>query len=370
MAAPSQDDFVDLYEILELPTDAESEPIRQRLNVLYLEAQQNLDHRNPKKRLQFQQMYEVYLPQARHLLLDGKRRAEYDRYLLAYRTGDKVAPSAKSESEAPMPSGPVVEEPPLPGMAEVDPIVLAAEREDIWAKWKQGLELVGEDESEIAVPQTEISAPLASAETMAPAANDVQEEAGSTPTAPSAPPFARRRPPPPQRPNAGGARPVLPPRGEGIAASPQRPTQQQRPAPPASRPPGLKRAPSIGGRSVIGPDAEAEAEAQREAARQEELEKQRYQITKDAVQNAGLLWGAAYAIGILVGGCLLLFVLINRLKTIPLGLSSAAFSGICLIVILAAALGGGALARRKAKQRTAMEFSILPIEELLRRSRS
>jgi hypothetical protein len=369
MAAPSQDDFVDLYEILELPTDAESETIRQRLNTLYLEAQQNLDHRNPKKRLQYQQMYEVYLPQARHLLLDAKRRAEYDRYLMAYHTGDKVAPAAKSESEVSMPSISVVEEPPLPGMAEVDPAVLAAERENIWAKWKQGLELIDESEAE---PQTETQtepASVAAEKTTdsvsgATSANAAPAEAAtaSTPATPSVPPFARRRPAPPQRPGAGG-RPALPPRGTGKAA-PTRPT-----APP-SRPPGLSRTPGINARGGISVDTEADSEAQREAERQQELEKQRYQITKDIVQNAGLLTGGAYAIGILVAGCALLFLLMNYLKKIPLGLSSGTFAGLCLIVILAAAIFGGLTARRKAKQRTALELSLLPIEELLRRSRS
>jgi curved DNA-binding protein CbpA len=359
MAAPSQDDFVDLYEILELPTDAESETIRQRLNTLYLEAQQNLDHRNPKKRLQYQQMYEVYLPQARHLLLDSKRRAEYDRYLAAYHTGHKVAPAAKSESEVSMPSISVVEEPPLPGMAEVDPAVLAAERENIWAKWKQGLELVDESEAE---SHTE-PAPAAAEKITDSASSAAAAEAAaaSTPAAPSVPPFARRRPAPPQR--SGGGRPVLPPRGAGKAA-PARPTA------PSSRPPGLSRTPGIGTRGAISVDSEADAEAQREAERQQELEKQRYQITRDIVQNAGLLSGGAYAIGILVAGCVLLFLLMNYMKKIPLGLSSGTFAGLCLIVILAAAIFGGLTARRKAKQRTALELSLLPIEELLRRSRS
>jgi uncharacterized integral membrane protein len=375
MAATSQDDFVDLYEILELPTDAESETIRQRLNTLYLEAQQNLDHRNAKKRLQYQQMYEVYLPQARHLLLDNKRRAEYDHYLTAYRTGHKVAPSEKRESVAPMPTEPAIEEPPLPGMAEVDPEVLAAEREDMWAKWKQGLELIAVNEAETEPPPTPpVTAPVVT-ET-APAQEEgatAQATAGSTPAAPSLPPFARRRSVPPQRPGTtAGTRPAPPPRAEG-RATPSRPTPPSRAVPPRpgqpSRPPGLSRTPGISARGGIGVDSEADLEAQREAERQQELEKQRYQITKEAVQNAGLLWGGAYAIGILVIGCLLLFLLMNRLNTIPLGLSSGAFAGLCLVVILAASIGGGLLARRKAKKRVAMELSLLSIEELLRRAR-
>jgi hypothetical protein len=136
---------------------------------------------------------------------------------------------------------------------------------------------------------------------------------------------------------------------------------------PPSRPPGLSRARGIGARGGVSVDSEVDAEAQREAERQQELEKQRYQITRDAVQNAGLLWGAAWAIGILVAGCLLLFVLVSRMKKFPFGLSETVFAGLCLIVILAIALGGGWLARRNAKKRTAMELSTLSIEELLRR---
>src|SRR5690606_14996384 len=130
-----------------------------------------------KRRLQYQQMYEIYLPQARHLLLDPRRRGEYDRYLAAYRTGSKVAPSEDSGTEVADSPNEIgrVEEPPIPGMAEieVDPEVLAADGEDMWAKWKQGLELVSEDDgpavdpplpgAEAAPTETEPAAPAQAA---------------------------------------------------------------------------------------------------------------------------------------------------------------------------------------------------------------
>ena len=88
------------------------------------------------------------------------------------------------------------------------------------------------------------------------------------------------------------------------------------------------------------------------------------------MQTAGLLWGGAFAAGILVVGCILLFVLINRATTFPLGLSSGAFAGLCLLIILAASVFGGLVARRQAKKRTALELAQLSLEELLRRGHS
>src|SRR4028118_2106480 len=85
--------FIDLYELLHLSPEIDSDTLRKHINQTYLEAQQNLDHRNAHKRLHFQQLFEIYLPQARHLLLDAARRAEYDRYLKAYHSGRSVEPA-------------------------------------------------------------------------------------------------------------------------------------------------------------------------------------------------------------------------------------------------------------------------------------
>jgi curved DNA-binding protein CbpA len=74
---------VDFYRLLQISSDADERALQQRIHQYYLEAQQNLDHRNARKRLHFQQMYEIYLPQARRVLLDPQRRAEYDRFLQA-----------------------------------------------------------------------------------------------------------------------------------------------------------------------------------------------------------------------------------------------------------------------------------------------
>ena len=363
MAVTSQDEFVDLYEILELATDAEAETIRKRINELYLEAQQNLDHRNAKKRLHFQQMYEIFLPQARHLLLDSRRRAEYDRYLAAYRTGNKVVAQEPSAA-TPMPeTAPAAEEPPLPGMAEVevDPAVLAAERENIWAKWKQGLELVSEED----VPS--VPAPLADRAAAQEATPQPQQPA----PAPNAPPARPDVPPFAQRPQAASRPAAPPPRSSAAASAAPAPVSgaETRPAPPPPRTARSKRPPSIGyGATLAGEVSPEEIERRKEHERQ--LEIQRGEITREVAQVAGLISGAVGGVIIFLVGCVGLFLLINNLKEIPLGLSSGVFSGILLLVIVGGAVFGGMRMRDKAESKKEIELSQLSHEELLRQYRA
>lgn len=363
MAATSQDEFVDLYEILELATDAEADTIRKRINELYLESQQNLDHRNAKKRLQYQQMYEIYLPQARHLLLDVRRREEYDRYLTAYRTGSKVVATEPSPGIAMPETAPQAEEPPLPGMAEVevDPAVLAAEREDIWAKWKHGLETVADTEDgtpPVPVPLADRAAATQESATegeVAPETAEASPAAPGAPPRPAVPPFA-------QRPQAT-QRPAAPaPRTSGAPGS-------ARPAPPAPRTARPKRTPSIGSGSALAGEPTAEEIEQRKE-HERRLEIQRSEITQEAAQLAGLISGAIAAAVIFVIGCIGLFFLINSLKQIPLGMSSGVFSGILLLIILAGSAFGGMRMRDKAENGKEVELSELSHEELLRRFRS
>jgi len=159
----NQEDFIDLYDALNLPQNADIEKVRKRINALYLESQQNLDHRNPKKRLQYQQLYEIILPQARHLLLDEDRRAEYDRYLTAFKTGTKVAATHKPNERHISTSKPVTVTERLKEEEGVDPEKLAEQREDMWAQWKTGLEQVEEDTPEEESSKTNVSTPVASA---------------------------------------------------------------------------------------------------------------------------------------------------------------------------------------------------------------
>lgn len=164
MANPhiNQEDFIDLYDALDLPQNADVGKLRKRINALYLESQQNLDHRNPRKRLNYQQLYEIILPQAKHLLLDEGRRGEYDRYLTAFKTGTKVSAAQETESRIASTFKPTTVTERLKEEEGVDPEKLAEKREDMWAQWKQGLEQI-EDKSEAAEApiQTDSGAPKA-----------------------------------------------------------------------------------------------------------------------------------------------------------------------------------------------------------------
>jgi hypothetical protein len=348
----AQDEFVDLYEVLELPENADTETIRQRLNVLYLEAQQNLDHRNVKRRLQFQQMYEIYLPQARHLLLDTNRRGEYDRYLQAYRTGSKVetspdqAAAATVSTVGDMAGAPEKISHGIPELVEeqVDPEQLAAEREQMWAKWKMGLETVTAEQPleplpGAAAPSTQ-SSPSSAAAEPAPAAPGGFPRSAARPAAVA----------PRQRPQPVVPRFQPPAPGQRAAAT--------RPAPPAP-PAGARR-----------PVAEAPAPPEHVPSEVErQREQQRYQLIKNAVQNAGLMWGAGGgAIGFLVG-CAILFTLDNALKPAPFGLSRTVFDLIGFLFVLIASALAGVVARKKAKRKAVAELSQLSMEELMRRAR-
>ena len=341
MASTSHDEFVDLYDVMGLPTDADSETIRQRLNVLYLEAQQNLDHRNAKRRLQYQQMYEIYLPQGRHLLLDPRRRAEYDRYLNAYHTGKKVEPASPSEQNAPTGELTKNEEPPIPGMVEVevDPEVLAAEREDMWAKWKVGLESVGQG-------QAPASDALSSS---SPESFSTAPQSAQAATQPSA-----ARPPAPR-----GYAPPRPGSGERVA----------RTAPPAPRSATAPRRATPTSQSM-GPNFETKNTGEVSEDVEKHREQQRQELIKDAVQTAGLMWGAIYGGGLFFLGCIILFVADIFLKpNYFLGLKQNTFALLGFLLILAAATFAGLMARRNAKQRTSAELSSLSLEQLMRRNR-
>ncbi len=159
----AQDEFVDLYKILEVSPEADEATLKKRISEKYLEAQRNLDHRNAKKRLEYQQLYQIYLPEARHLLLDATHRAEYDRYWQAFRSGKAVAPLAPAAvspaSQAHLPST----DDGFHAMdgGEADPQKLAAQREQLWNKWKSGLELPAASPAPVASTRQSVAAPVA-----------------------------------------------------------------------------------------------------------------------------------------------------------------------------------------------------------------
>ena len=137
-------DFIDLYEVLEMPRDSKFPDLRKRIAEMYLDAQKNLDHRNAKKRLFYQQLFEVSLPEARHLLLDPERRIEYDKYLDDHRedqghralaesvlSNDAFAARAQSVEEV-VEKARIEEE-------QLSPEELRARRVQLWQKWEQSL---------------------------------------------------------------------------------------------------------------------------------------------------------------------------------------------------------------------------------------
>ena len=216
------DEFVDFYQILELPLDAERSDVRKRINELYVEAQKNLDHRNFDTRVRNQQLFEITLPQARYILLDAGRRDDYDRLVQASRapaegapaSAAKVAPTQTTEISQNAGGGFKVEPTGIPGETPSidalpdeapDPETVAREREEMWNKWKTGLQSAMEREAakEKARP-TEAATPLAdrieAAETGAPQPRIGAESAMVTPGSPPPAANAAARSARPERP--------------------------------------------------------------------------------------------------------------------------------------------------------------------------
>ncbi len=163
------DEFVDFYEALNLPLEADRKEVRRRINEVYLEAQRNLDHRNFQTRIKHQEMFEVVLPRARYILLDEGRRDDYDRLVNAFRAASAPAPvppvapvkvidekafgngDASSFRLAEAEEAPAGKAPPVEALpqATLDPAQMAIQRDEMWAKWKQGLEsAIARDEAD------------------------------------------------------------------------------------------------------------------------------------------------------------------------------------------------------------------------------
>ncbi|MEO6907017.1 MAG: hypothetical protein ABI210_03925 [Abditibacteriaceae bacterium] len=173
----NKEGFIDLYDALKLPQNADTERVRERINVLYLKSRHNLDHCNAKKRLRYQHLYEVILPQAWHLLLDQSRRDEYDRYLIAFNSGAGVVavPELGTHHTA-------VSEPATDSLGDENLYSesLSQQCEDKWRNWKHGI-VQAVDESAVTggsshdnseEMQTELSAPTTSLFTTAGASPD------------------------------------------------------------------------------------------------------------------------------------------------------------------------------------------------------
>ena len=315
------EEFVDLYELLELPLESDRNALRKRINEMYLDAQRNLDHRNFQTRVHYQKLFEVTLPQARYILLDEGRRADYDRLVASFR-GSKTggAPPAPSMvPTAPEPVDPNIpgattapEISPLPAVAPVDPAQLAAEREELWKKWKSGLEeAVKVDETPAPSPAPKSrasSAPRAAARSAAPT---------SAATEPVNFDFKEKTP---------SGNPILPPR----AAS----------------------------RSAEDPNLSAEALERRRDHRRRE-------IIKERLVTVGMTWGAIGAALVLVPGLMVMFflspILYPGVGNPKIPLPQPIFFLLGFVIFTAGAFFMGQKLSRDKRRKTVAELSSVPM---------
>jgi hypothetical protein len=381
--ALAKDEFVDLYEVLDIPADADTARIRKRINELYIEAQQNLDHRNVKKRLQYQQMFEIYLPQARHLLLDNARRAEYDRYLRAFRSGAPLEPAApappppRQETTSVEVAAPAVEiddrdanpagiafnfdEPDLDDLhlAPADPTQLAAEREQLWAKWKTGLEHVLTDEDDTSHHEAPHPAPPRPR----PVTAASSAAAITTATAPTA---ARPSSPAATHPVAGTHAASSQGAGAQAAGAQAVSAPVATPAPqPAQKSVQVSAADVWGDATTLNGLTAEEIERRREH--------RRYALIKTAVQNVGLRWALGSGVGVFLVGCSILFSLDEyyfKIKGYPFGFprpvgNFISFIGVVMLAGICAWFASG-----WARRRAVNELSSYSLEELIRHRRN
>ncbi|BCM91804.1 hypothetical protein IAD21_03680 [Abditibacteriota bacterium] len=341
------DEFVDFYEALELPLEADRKEVRKRINEVYLEAQRNLDHRNFQTRVKHQEMFEVVLPRARYILLDDGRRDEYDRLVRAFRAASAPAPvvqpaptPAKAPEEKAFGRGdasgfrlaeadetPAGKAPPveaLPG-TPLDPAQMALQRDEMWAKWKQGLEsAIARDEME---PKPAKSTPF-------------------RPDTATAAPQPRTPAPTPQ---------------ENTESAPQR-----RPRPQAS---------SISFNFGDNNSSSDEDDEQTAKAKAFEIERQKTErkraVMKEILDSVGLKGTIMGGLGAAIPLGALLVYLMGRYypregaPQLPIPSSLAWILGLA-IICGAAYIAGNELSKSMRRQ-TSMQLSILSLEDLLRK---
>lgn len=385
------DEFVDFYEILELPLDAERSDVRKRINELYIEAQKNLDHRNFDTRVRNQQLFEITLPQARYILLDAGRRDDYDRLVQASRAPAGSAPVAAPAREAKAAqttemgqgaganagggfkleqSGIPGETPSIDALPDVapDPETVAREREEMWSKWKSGLQGAMEREAakEKAKPAETPATPLADRiEAVQTGAPQPRLGADNVMVAPESPPESPAESPaesPPATNAAASARPGPRPErpkvkfdfGGGSAEEDNTPRR---------------------GEGAPVPGAEEFVEAAKGRLTPEQIQERRdnhrREIMREELENTGVKGLVIGAGAVLLPGVIFMTVFMStyypphRVSTLPI--KSAALAWILWLVIL----GGVAylsayLLSKSLRRKQAMELSMLSYEELLR----
>jgi hypothetical protein len=352
------EEFVDLYEVLEMPVDADRNTLRKRINELYLDAQRNLDHRNFATRVTFQKLFEVTLPQARYILLDDGRRDEYNRLVHAFRAtqnGTAVPQNAPTSSPSAVAIDPDAS---LPGQdgpridaiptAVADPEQLAREREELWKKWKSGLEeALAADGDER--PKTR------AATTATPTSFSTQTSSPATPAG---------------EPQSLQAK-VQPAPAAPKAAAPA-------PSKPAARPKvdisfdfGEKEAPAPAG-AVVSARANNDEQQLSPAELDKRRTEHRRRIMKDLLVNVGLIWGSiGAAIAIIPGFALLVFAVGHfypRNAPALLKFPSSIVWAVGLLIIGAAAFFISRTLSKNMRKKKAQELSFLTYEELLKQT--
>ena len=350
------DEFVDFYEVLNLPLEAERKQISKRMNEVYLEAQRNLDHRNFQTRVKHQEMFELILPRARYILLDEGRRGEYDQVVKAFRAasapaapvsvpdaapltppeheksfgvGDASSFRLAEESEA-RASGkaPPVEALPSP---KLDPAQMAVQRDEMWAKWKSGLEA--------AIPH-----------------DDTEPKPGK---------------PAPTKPVAAPVRPLA-----SEAQSAGAPPKSRPAAAPISFDFGSDNAGRRGDRSPV-PGAEELVEETKKRLSPQEIERVRTERKREAMKELlttvgmkGALVGGLGAV--LPTGALLIFLMgryypPESAAAAQLPVPSWLAWTVGIAIVAGATYFGATTLSKSMRHQASIEFSALPLEELLRK---
>lgn len=359
------DEFVDFYEILELPLDADRALIRKRINELYVEAQRNLDHRNFATRVKFQQLFEVFLPQARYILLDEGRRTDYDLMVRDVRAPAGTAPAPRPASkpkaaavqigELGQTSGfkltseaagqaPEIEE--LPP----DPEAVAREREETWKKWKAGLQSAMEREAarETSEDKTEIRAQVQ------PAPQSSAPDTTQTVIAPNG--QSASVPPKPGAPNA-------PPRpGERAKVKFDFGGENE----PDNTP---RR-----GESAPVPGAEEFVEGAKARLTPEEIERRRtthrMELTKSELTDVGVKGSMIGAGAVLVPGVIAMVIFMSHYypsgEPSQLALPSGLAWTLWLVFLGVAAFLASHFLSKSMRRKSSMEMTLMSYEELLR----
>ena len=373
------DEFVDFYEILELPLDAERSEVRKRISELYIEAQKNLDHRNFNTRVRYQQLFEITLPQARYILLDAGRRDDYDRLVRTSRApvGSAPASAPVQKNQAAQttemgqesggnfrisPTGIPGEAPSIDALPDPapDPETMAREREELWNKWKSGLQGAMEREAakEKERPATPAATPLAdrieAAQTGAAQPQLVTDKALITPGSP---------------PPAAGASDI-----DSAAARPK--PRVERPRVKFDFGGESGQAPS-GNEGADAPSAEARAAAANDqltaAQVQERRDNHRRTIMKEELENTGVKGLIIGAGAVLLPGVIFMTIFMstyyppNKISVLPIKVAGVAWA-LWFLMLGGFAYASAYFLSKAMRRKQAMELSMLSYEELLRHS--